>query len=254
MSNTKFKLNSFDGPLDLLFFLIKKNDINIYDIPIAEITKQYIDVLRSVETFDLDETSEFYALAANLLLIKSRMLLPIEVSIEDEEDPRQELVERLIEYQKFKKLSELMEKRVKEVEFIVERKKVRQDLLFAKEELWQKMDALDLFKAFSRLMSNIVSERVIDLYEEVSINEKIALLTEILEEREECTFSDLITRKNSAMDLICAFLGILEAVKGRMIYISQDVVYGEVRIRRRDIWGEESAGRAAQSPPMIKIL
>jgi segregation and condensation protein A len=234
MSNIKFKLNTFDGPLDLLLFLIKKNDVNIYDIPIAEITKQFLDVLRSAETIDLDETAEFHAMAVNLLFIKSRTLLPVEIPTEDEEDPRQELVDRLIEYQRFKKLSELMEKKVKEVEFAIERRKIQRDLPFTSEELWQKMDVWDLFKTFSNLMSDIAPEQVIDLYEEVSINEKIALLTEILEEKEECTLSALIIRKNSVMDVVCAFLGILEAVKTRMIQISQDSVFGEVKIRRRD--------------------
>ncbi|MDR0643648.1 MAG: segregation/condensation protein A [Treponema sp.] len=234
MPNTKFKLNVFDGPLDTLLFLIKKNNVSIYDIPIAEITKQFLDILRSAETIDLDETAEFHVMAANLLLIKSRTLLPIEVSIEDEEDPRQELVGRLIEYQKFKKLSELMEEKVKEGELVVERKRIQRDLPFTNEELWQKMDVWDLFKTFSNLMSSIAPERVIDLYEEVSINEKIALLTEILEKKEGCTFSDLVIRKNSAMDIICAFLGVLEAVKIRMIQIFQNSMFGEIKIKRLD--------------------
>jgi segregation and condensation protein A len=239
MANTTFKLNVFDGPLDLLLFLIKKNDVNIYDIPIAEITKQFLDILRSAETVDLDETAEFHAMAANLLFIKSRTLLPIEISIEDEEDPRRELVERLIEYQRFKKLSELMEKKVKETELVIERKKAQRDLPFTNAELWQKVDVWDLFETFSHLMSDITPEQVIDVYEEVSINEKIALLTEILEEKGECTFSELVTRKNSVMDVICAFLGMLEAVKTRTIQISQDVVFGEVTIKSRNAHGEE---------------
>ncbi|MDR1127032.1 MAG: segregation/condensation protein A [Treponema sp.] len=239
MPNTTFKLNVFDGPLDLLLFLIKKNDVNIYDIPVAEITKQFLDILRSAETVDLDETAEFHAMAANLLLIKSRTLLPIEIAIEDEEDPRRELVERLIEYQRFKKLSELMEKKVKETELVIERKRAQRDLPFTNAELWQKMDVWDLFKTFSHLMSDIATEQVIDLYEEVSINEKITLLTEILGEKGECTFSELVTRKNSVMDVICAFLGMLEAAKTRTIQISQDVVFGEVTIKSRNAHGEE---------------
>ncbi|MDR0784978.1 MAG: segregation/condensation protein A [Treponema sp.] len=234
MPNTKFKLNAFEGPLDLLLSLVKKNDVSIYDIPIAEITDQFLDILRSAETVDLDETAEFHVMSAHLLFIKSRTLLPVEVSIEDEEDPRQELVERLIEYQKFKKLSELMEEKVKEVEFVVERNRMQRDLPFTDEELWQKIDVWDLFKTFSHLMSGIAPEQVIDLYEEVSINEKIALLTEILDEREECSFSDLVTRKNSAMDVVCAFLGVLEAMKTRMIQIFQSALFGEIKIRRLD--------------------
>jgi segregation and condensation protein A len=93
-----FKINQFEGPLDLLLFLIKKNEINIYDIPIAQITDQYLEYLAAVEELDLDEVSEFHSMAATLLLIKSRMLLPVEIALGDEDDdPRQELVEKLIE-------------------------------------------------------------------------------------------------------------------------------------------------------------
>ena len=127
-----FRLNEFEGPLDLLLFLIKKNEINIYDIPIARITEQYLDYLAEASELDLDELSEFQAMAATLLLIKSRMLLPIEMMDDDEdEDPRQELVERLIEYQKYKKLSLLMEEKEKEAEWVIERKRLERTLPFA---------------------------------------------------------------------------------------------------------------------------
>jgi segregation and condensation protein A len=185
MASRSFKLNDFEGPLDLLLFLIKKNDVNIYDIPVAEITEQYLEYLRSAENLDLDDVSEFQVMAASLLYIKSHMLLPVrfELGGDDAEDPRQELVGKLIEYQRFKKLSSLMEEKEKEVELVVERKKIQRDLPFADDELWQEMDVWDLFKTFSKLMSNISAERIIDLYEEVSVNEKIALMTELLDDR-----------------------------------------------------------------------
>jgi segregation and condensation protein A len=227
-----FILKDFEGPLDLLLFLIKKNDINIYDIPVAEITEQYLAYVRTANTLDLDDVSEFHALASDLLYIKSRMLLPVEIGIEDDtEDLRQGLVEKLIEYQQFKKLSELMEKKEREVELIVERKKPARDLPFADDELWQKLDVWDLLRTFSVLMNNISSERIIDLYEEVSVNEKITLMTELLEDCGECTLADLVVRRHSVMDIVCAFLAILEAVKIRMIVIFQNTMYGDIRIK-----------------------
>jgi segregation and condensation protein A len=232
MTNRSFKLNDFEGPLDLLLFLIKKNDVNIYDIPVSEITEQYLEYLRSAENLDLDDVSEFQVMAASLLYIKSHLLLPVLVDLgDDAEDPRQELVEKLIEYQRFKKLSGLMEEKEKEVELVVERKKIQRDLPFADDELWQEMDVWDLFKTFSKLMSNISAERIIDLYEEVSVNEKIALMTELLEDRGECTFADLVVRKDSVMDIVCAFLAILEAVKIRMIHIFQNAMFGDILIK-----------------------
>ncbi|GHT56464.1 segregation and condensation protein A [Spirochaetia bacterium] len=231
-SGCNFKLNEFEGPLDLLLFLIKKNEINIYDIPVAQITEQYLDYLSSAEELDLDDVTEFHAMAAYLLYIKSRTLLPVEVDLDDDStDPRQELVERLIEYQKFKKLSELMEEKEKEAEWIVERQKLQRALPFADEGLWEKVDIWDLLKTFSKLMSNMPGERIYDMYEEVSVNEKITLLSELLEKKGECSFADLVVRKGSVMDIVCAFLAILESVKLRVIQVLQNRMFGDIMIR-----------------------
>jgi segregation and condensation protein A len=248
IESRSFKLKDFEGPLDLLLFLIKKNEINVYDIPVAQITEQYLAYVSGATALDLDDVTEFQAMAANLLYIKSRMLLPVDINLADErEDPRQELVEKLIEYQKFKKLSELMGEKEREVEWVVDRKKVQRDLPFALGELRSMADVWDLFKTFSSFMNDISSERIIDLYEEVSINEKQALIVELLEARGECRFSDLVVRKGSLMDIICAFLAILESVKVRMILITQDQMFGDITIRPHEhfyenlvIHGEES--------------
>lgn len=227
-----FRLNKFEGPLDLLLFLIKKNEINIYDIPIAQITEQYINYLAMVTELDLEEISDFQAMAATLLLIKSRMLLPFESSgDEDDEDPRQELVERLIEYQKFKKLSTLMEEKEREAEWVIERKRLQHTLPFDDEDLWKRVDVWDLLKIFTELAPGLTQERIIDLYEEVSVNEKIALLYEILEERKECRFTDLVVRAGSIPDFVCAFLALLEVVKQRMVLVLQNRMFGDIVIR-----------------------
>jgi len=119
----RYRLNHFEGPLDLLLFLIRKNEVNIYDIPVADITRQYLEYLRYASTIDLDNISEFYLMASTLLYIKSRMLLPVDIDLEDElEDPRQELVQKLIEYEKFRKLTDLMARREAQAEWVVERK------------------------------------------------------------------------------------------------------------------------------------
>jgi segregation and condensation protein A len=177
-----FHLEDFEGPLDLLLFLIKKNEINIYDIPIASITEQFLEYLSWAESVSLDYLTEFYSMAATLLLIKSRMLLPIEAGDdEDYDDPRAVLVDTLIEYQRYKKLSELMEAKELESEWVIERKKLQRPLPFDEDDgMWEELDVWDLLKAFTNLMSSMSSERIIDLYEEVSINEKITLLDELL--------------------------------------------------------------------------
>jgi segregation and condensation protein A len=230
-----FKVNEFEGPLDLLLFLVKKNEINIYDIPIAQITEQYIEYLRYMTSMDLEDLTGFHAMTADLLYIKSRMLLPVEIDLDDIEDPRQELVEKLIEYQRFKKLTELMEEKSKEAEWVIERKKLQRPLPFKEEELWEELDIWELLKTFSNLMKNIQGNNtIIDLYEEVTINEKLALLAELLETKGEFSFLDLIVRQGSLMDIICAFLALLEAAKERMITIYQNRMFGDILIRSRD--------------------
>ena len=247
-SGRNFKTGKFEGPLDLLHFLIKKNEINIYDIPIAQITDQYLEYLASAPELDLDEASAFYTEAAGLLLLKSRMLLPVDVNLgDDEEDPRHELVERLIEYQKFKKLSELMEDKEREAEWAIERKRLERSLPFDDDELWVKADVWALLKTFSKLMSDLSGEgmeQIVSLYEEVTINEKTALLMEILEDKGECRFTDLIIRHGSVLDKICAFLALLEAVKMRMILVLQHRMFGDILIKPSESFAQKAVGSA----------
>ncbi|MDR0718919.1 MAG: segregation/condensation protein A [Treponema sp.] len=230
-----FKVDNFEGPLGILLYLIKKNGINIYDIPIAQITEQFLQYLEHTAELNLEEVSEFHTMAATLLLIKSRMLLPVELnSDDDEEDPRQELVEKLIEYQKFKKLSELMEEKEREAEWVIERKKLQHPLPFADDDLWEKADVWVLLKTFASLMSKISKERIFDMYEEVSINEKITLIKELLDRKGECNFTDLIIRHTSILDIVCAFLAVLEAVKLRMAAVLQNRMFGDIIIRKME--------------------
>jgi segregation and condensation protein A len=182
-------------------------------------------------------------MAATLLYIKSRMLLPVQMDLDDElDDPRHELIEKLIEYQRYKKLSELMEQKELEVEWAIERKKMQRPLPFAEEEnLWEEIDVWDLLKTFSSLVTNLTSERVMDMYEEVSINEKITLINEILDSRDSFSFTELVTRPRSTMDVVCAFLAILEAVKFRLISIFQHRLFGDIMIRRRQAKDEDGS-------------
>jgi len=240
-----FKLGEFEGPLDLLLFLIKKNEVNIYDIPIAQITEQYLTYLEYVTHVNLDNITEFYLLAATLLYIKSQMLLPVEVDLEDDlEDPRQELVDRLIDYQKFKKITELMADKERDAEWVIERRNKQRTLPFPDdEELWEQIDVWDLLRTFATAITTLSSERIVDLYEEITINEKISLINELLEARGEFLFSDLIVRNRSTLEIVCAFLAVLEAVRSRRIAILQNKLFGDIRIRAKEgaavVGGEE---------------
>jgi segregation and condensation protein A len=240
---SKFQVGAFEGPLDKLLDLIKVNGINIYDIPIAKITEQYLAYLELAVKIDLENITEFYLMAATLLYIKSRMLLPVEMDLSQEfEDPRKELVEKLIEYQKIKKLSDMIGEKEREAEWIFERRNRQRALPFADEDLWQEINAWELLRTFSSIIGSLSSEKIMDLYEEVSVNEKLTLIQEYLDTKQEFLFTDLIIRPHSLFDIICSFLALLEAVKMKLIRIYQNTLFGDIRIAAREKRREEDSG------------
>ncbi len=230
----QYRLSQFDGPLDLLLFLIRKNEVSIYDIPIAEITEQYLDYLKYATAVNLEDITEFYLIAATLLYIKSRMLLPVDVDLEDElEDPRQELVHQLIEYEKIRKLTDLMAEQENQAEWVVERKNTQAILPFPDEnDLWNQIGPWELLKSFSKVMKSLGGEKVISLWEEFSIKEKITLIQEFLEDRIEFVFDDLIVNPGSILEVVSAFLAVLELVKGGLIDVYQNRLFGDIRIKQ----------------------
>lgn len=228
-------LEQFDGPLDLLLFLIRRNEIDIYDIPIHQITEQYLSYLEYATKVDLDNITDFYSLAATLIYVKSRMLLPTQLDDDESDDPRQELVERLIEYQRYKRLSSLMSEQEHAHEWVIEpQKKQRAFDFVSDDELWDQVEVWDLLQTFSSLMANLTPERILDLYEEVSINEKLTLIYELIEEKREFLFTDIVVRPDSVMDIVCAFLALLEAVKSKRITVFQNRLFGDIRIGARE--------------------
>ncbi|MCQ2592155.1 MAG: segregation/condensation protein A [Treponema sp.] len=236
-----YRVGEFEGPLDLLWALIRESKVNIYDIPIAQITEQYLEYLDYAVQTDLGDLSEFYSWAAKLIYIKSRMLLPVEFSYdsEDDEDPRQELVDKLIEYQKFKKLSALMDEQEDDSEWNFERKKIQRVLPFEEaEDMWEEVDTWELLQQlqsiFKSMMGQYSNEKILNMYEEISVNEKITLMNELLEDKKECMFTDLLTRPGNEMDVVCAFMAILEAVKFKMITILQSRLFGDIKICARE--------------------
>ncbi len=235
MEETKFHIGDFDGPLDLLLFLIKKQEINIYDIPIARITEQYLEYLAYAAQIELEGLTEFYLMAATLLYIKSRMLLPVPIDLSEElSDPRQELVEKLIEYQKYKKLSELIGERENDASWLLDRNLTTNALPFPDEDIWEKIDIWDLVKTFSNILRQLSPEKIVDLYEEVTINEKVTFIRELLDEKKEFRFSDIISPRRTLLDVICAFFALLEMVKYKEIVVVQNRLFGDIKIRAGD--------------------
>lgn len=240
-----FTVAEFSGPLDLLLFLIKKEEINIFDIPIVKITSDYLSYLSTLKTTDLNELSEFYKCAALLISIKTRMLLPKTAADDDEreyeiEDPRELLVEHLIEYEKFKCLASLLEERAEGGGWIFEAALVKRELPFSKDEekeapkegearfLLSKLQSL-----FEKAMKNISSEKTLNMYEEVSVNEKITLINEMFLTKERFTFTALTGSGASVMCIVCCFLAVLEGIKMKRLRLIQDSLFDEILIVKR---------------------
>jgi len=232
------KLEVFEGPLDLLLHLIKKNEIDIYDIPIAVITHQYLEYLEIMKSLNLDVAGEFLLMAATLLHIKSKMLLPTpeeEPAEEEEErieDPRAELVRKLLEYQRFKEAAqELSQAPLLDREVFV-RKFLDQELLDGLEEsLAGEATLFDLLEAIKRVLQGILPEEFQEIsLEQLNIKDKIIQIMDRLWEKESLTFTELFTAATPRREIILTFLSLLELLRLRMIKIYQAESFGTIRI------------------------
>ena len=223
----------FDGPLDLLLFLISKNDANIYDIPISLITEQFLGYIEEKKT-EIDDLADFYRMAAELLYIKTKLLLPHETELDEEyEDPRQDLVDRLIDYQKYRKYTDLLTGVDKGGRIYISRPENLFAIPFEDKELFQGVTLSDLFRTFSDILKKTPPSKIFNIYQSVSVKEKRALMAELLEDREEINIEDLIVDFNNPLHVICSFMAILEAAKDHTIIFRQEKEYGTIYIMRR---------------------
>lgn len=230
------KLEAFEGPLDLLLHLIDKNKINIYDIPIALVTDQYLEYVAQMEKEDLNIVSEFLVMAAMLLDIKSRMLLPVEEEVTEEaEDPRQELVEKLLEYKMYKYMSYELRDRQMDAELSLYKVPTVPDEVASYEEpvdLEQLMADIDLIKL--REIYNEVLKRCEEKVdpirskfgkiekEDVNLEVKAKYVTDYISSHRTCSFRNLLERSHSKMEVIVTFLVVLELIKGGRISVIQE--------------------------------
>ena len=237
------KLQVFEGPLDLLLHLLEKNKVNIYDIPIVEITSQYMDYINEMQRQDLNIVSEFLVMAATLLDIKSRMLLPKEEAKEEEEDPRAELVQKLLEYKMYKCMSyELKDRQI-------DANKVLFKMPTIPEEVRQYEEPVDL----QQLMSDVTLKKLNAIFksimrkqedkidpirskfgkierEEVSLEERMAYLEQYALAHSCFSFRGLLEAQSGKMEVIVTFLSVLELMKIGKIHISQEHIFDDIMI------------------------
>lgn len=238
------KLQAFEGPLDLLLHLIEKNKIDIYDIPIVEITAQYLDYIKDMETEDMNVMSEFLVMAATLLDIKCRMLLPKEVNEEgEEEDPRAELVQKLLEYKMYKYMSyELRDRQVDAARTLFKEKTLPKEI----EEYRPPIDMQELLGDADLARLNELFKMVIRRQEdkidpvrsnfgqiekdEVDMDRKTAYIEDYIRSHKTFSFRELLEKQHSKMEIIVTFLVMLEQMKLGRISIVQEDTFEDIMI------------------------
>jgi segregation and condensation protein A len=231
------RLQNFEGPLDLLLHLIKKNELDIYDIPIALVTQQYLDYLDLMQELNLDVVGEFLVMAATLIHIKSRMLLPRpDPTQEDpEEDPREALVRRLLEHQRFKAAAELLHER--EIQRSAQWARPDQrvtDLVGEAPEPEIEVDLFSLMAAFRQVLDRVRQRPMVPLpVEQIPIETRIEQLLARLSETDACGFEDLFADVNSRGGMIVTFLALLEMIRLKLVRVFQSGAFGPIRVYKR---------------------
>lgn len=232
----KIKLELFEGPLDLLLYLVKKDHLNIYDIPIAKVTEQYLLYLNLMQFLDLNIAGEFLVMAATLMQIKSKMLLPAQKSEEgeDQEDPRQELVQRLLEYEKFKEIAENLRQKESSQKEVFKRPKTEIDKeAVGEKETYFEASIFDLINAFSQALKDVPKEVFYEVIkDEFTVEEKIHEILHLLVVTPSVKLSELFTKARNKMEIVVIFLSILELIRMKEIICRQKELFQEIEITR----------------------
>ena len=226
----------FSGPLDLLLYLIRKEEVDIYDIPIAKITSEYLKYVELMHELNLEVAGEFVLMAATLIHIKARLLLPRDESDPDEPDPREELIMALIEYKKYREAGEILrEKALIEERHYVPELPVGE--IKTKTDIAPGTSLFDLITAFRDVLEARRDETFHDVdSEEVSIEDRITVIMDMLREREYATFEELFSDIPRRIIAVVTFIGLLELSRSRRISIHQSLPFREVRVYRGELF------------------
>jgi segregation and condensation protein A len=224
------KLEVFQGPLDLLLFLIKKKKIDIHDIPMATITKEYLNYLDQKDRINLDREAEFLLIAALLIYIKSQMLLPHEKPLDEEKDPRQVLVNRLLDYQRMKAASGHL--REKEEEELQQWKRTVLSSVYSEDEMeYIEVSLFDLAESFFTLMKRKEREGIKTLKgKEFSLEEKMKEILALLEANKSIDFLDYFNHQEFFEEALVAFLGLLELIKSKVVIAIQETHFKPITV------------------------
>ena len=239
----------YEGPLDLLLDLIRKQDIDIYDIPIAKITAQYLTYVEKLRELDVNVAADFIYMAAVLIHIKSKMLLPRDpgAASEAEDDPRAELVNRLIEHEKFKSAAQMLMQKQQIEDAIRSNPAIREFMEAEGTEPEFAPDVIDLVKTFQQVLERVRSRPIIQVDEEtVSVSQMIGYLRRRLSlEDRPIRLKQMLSTVQSRQALVCLFLAMLELVRLQAIQLRQDTLFGEILVRKHEQFDEVMKEHAA---------
>ena len=227
----KLQLGEFDGPLDLLLYLIRKEKADIFDIPIARITEEYLRYIRLMEGFDIALAAEFLVMAATLIEIKSKMLLPKEISVDAEEieDPRKELVDRLLEYEKFQSAAQMLYERATVEQAVFRRGKIETD----DNNTETNATVFDLLTVFQKIMARHKEEIQYEIQrEEVTLAEILKTLKQRIFDFEELSLLSFFKEMNTRRELVTAFVAVLEIVRTESVRLFQNATFEDIILRK----------------------
>ena len=228
----KLKLGEFAGPLDLLLFLIKQEQANIFDIPIARITDEYVSYIRLMKRLDITVAADFLVMAATLIEIKSKMLLPQEIlddSTEEFEDPRRELVDRLLEYEKFKLAAEMLYERTTVEQAVFSRGEIESDENNAEINA----SVFDLLSVFQKILSRHKEEVQMEIHrEEVSLVDMLRNLKKSIFQNGELNLLSFFEEMHTKRELVTAFMAVLEIVRTESVKLLQSKTFGDIILKK----------------------
>jgi len=239
MSEYKVKFEVFEGPLDLLLYLIKKEEVDIYSVNLTKLATQFIEYIEMMREFDLEVAGEFLVMASTLMYIKSRELLPVEQQVEveadeDEADPRWELIRQLVEYKKFKDAAAQLQQLEARQEGVFPRLPIKPEFADEKPAAKPDVSVFDLLNAVNSILKRFEKrDNPREIYEDKwTVSEKIEYIVRTLTSRENMRFSELFEDATSRSEVVCTFLALLELIRLKQLVCAQPEAFAEIEIRK----------------------
>jgi len=230
----RIKVNNFEGPFDLLLHLVQSSKIDIHDLSISDITKQFVEFINCENDINIDLTSEFIFTSSFLLWLKSKILLPCDVEIEEDQiDDRRDFIENIIEYQKYKNVAKILKKKIENEKILI--RNDPQSIVNSEDgENWKEVSIVDIMVAFSSIAKEIDTSifKVVEA-ERISIDDKINETLEHLIDNDSIMFDSLFQPDYSKYELIITFLALLELIKAKKVYIVQNKLFGKIKIIKK---------------------